>query len=376
MRVSNGLLVLPLSLGGGDNLQQFVPTTAQVMLASIGTAAAPDTTTNPTVKVNRTISLLVGQVTGDGAEQAAAFSALASGTATNQVQPVGVRGGADNAGSSDATGVYGEGRSTGTGKGIGGFFNGQALSPTCQPSNGAQVNVKNNTGADWNVNAAGFSGGGIWLTTNGSNLGGAAIEIGNGFGQQFDVGLHANSTISGGFTGGVKSAFVRDDSTAATSILINGTHAAAAIAVAAGAGPTLLGGTAAQQSNSLLEVQAPNANRPFLAWFGSTAFTNAYQVGIGNPSGTGSLFVSGGSGQVLTGSAAGDVGLTTRTAGKRVLLGGSGIVVSVTQGNALGFFGAAEQTKQTVTGSKGGNAALASLMTALAAYGIVTDTTT
>ena len=32
--------------------------------------------------------------------------------------------------------------------------------------------------------------------------------------------------------------------------------------------------------------------------------------------------------------------------------------------------------KQTVTGSKGGNAALASLMTALAAYGLVTDTTT
>ena len=41
----------------------------------------------------------------------------------------------------------------------------------------------------------------------------------------------------------------------------------------------------------------------------------------------------------------------------------------------LGFFGTTPTTKQTVTGSKGGNAALASLMTALVAYGIVIDTT-
>jgi hypothetical protein len=41
----------------------------------------------------------------------------------------------------------------------------------------------------------------------------------------------------------------------------------------------------------------------------------------------------------------------------------------------IGFYGAAAQAKQTVTGSRGGNAALASLLTALAALGLITDST-
>jgi hypothetical protein len=49
--------------------------------------------------------------------------------------------------------------------------------------------------------------------------------------------------------------------------------------------------------------------------------------------------------------------------------------VSLTQG--VGFFGTAPPAaKPTVSGAKGSNAALASLLTALAAYGLVTDTTT
>lgn len=42
----------------------------------------------------------------------------------------------------------------------------------------------------------------------------------------------------------------------------------------------------------------------------------------------------------------------------------------------LAFYGGTPQTKITVTGSKGANAALASLMTALSSLGLVTDTTT
>lgn len=45
-------------------------------------------------------------------------------------------------------------------------------------------------------------------------------------------------------------------------------------------------------------------------------------------------------------------------------------------GDKIGFFGAAPLSKPTVTGSKGGNAALASLLTALAAYGLITDSST
>jgi hypothetical protein len=45
-------------------------------------------------------------------------------------------------------------------------------------------------------------------------------------------------------------------------------------------------------------------------------------------------------------------------------------------GTKLSFYGGSTITKPTVTGSKGANAALTSLMTALAALGLVTDTTT
>lgn len=42
-------------------------------------------------------------------------------------------------------------------------------------------------------------------------------------------------------------------------------------------------------------------------------------------------------------------------------------------GAALGFFGTTATSKKTVSGSRGGNAALASLITALASYGLITD---
>lgn len=45
-------------------------------------------------------------------------------------------------------------------------------------------------------------------------------------------------------------------------------------------------------------------------------------------------------------------------------------------GASLSFFAAAGSAKQTVSGSRGGNAALASLLSALSAYGLITDSTT
>jgi hypothetical protein len=42
-------------------------------------------------------------------------------------------------------------------------------------------------------------------------------------------------------------------------------------------------------------------------------------------------------------------------------------------GQKVGFYGATPTTKPTVTGSRGGNAALASLLTALAAQGLIVD---
>lgn len=71
--------------------------------------------------------------------------------------------------------------------------------------------------------------------------------------------------------------------------------------------------------------------------------------------------------------------LTTQGAGTIGAVGiggGAGVVVLAgTSGGAraLAFFGGAVAVKQTVTGSRGGNAALASLLSALAAHSLITD---
>jgi hypothetical protein len=57
---------------------------------------------------------------------------------------------------------------------------------------------------------------------------------------------------------------------------------------------------------------------------------------------------------------------------------GTGVAAVVNLGRTgqrLGFNGATAVTRPTATGSRGGNAALASLLTALASYGLVTDST-
>ena len=45
------------------------------------------------------------------------------------------------------------------------------------------------------------------------------------------------------------------------------------------------------------------------------------------------------------------------------------------QGGKIGFFGTAKAARQTVSGSRGGNEALRNLLTALAAYGLIVDST-
>ena len=49
---------------------------------------------------------------------------------------------------------------------------------------------------------------------------------------------------------------------------------------------------------------------------------------------------------------------------------------ATSDGGLLGFFGSSGDSKNTVTGSRGGNAALASLLTALEDYGLIVDSTT
>ena len=56
--------------------------------------------------------------------------------------------------------------------------------------------------------------------------------------------------------------------------------------------------------------------------------------------------------------------------------GGGIYIIDATGDGKLAFFGGTPQAKPTVTGSKGGNAALASLLTQLANLGLITDSTT
>lgn len=71
------------------------------------------------------------------------------------------------------------------------------------------------------------------------------------------------------------------------------------------------------------------------------------------------------SGNVELGTAGAVNGTTVSITGTTVVLGGAG--------TSLAFYGAAGTAKPTVTGSRGSNAALASLLTALSNLGLVTD---
>jgi len=65
------------------------------------------------------------------------------------------------------------------------------------------------------------------------------------------------------------------------------------------------------------------------------------------------------------------IGIGTATPAAKLDVNGSArIAVDV------GFYGTTPQAKQTVTGSRGGNAALTSLLTALATIGLITNNTT
>lgn len=68
--------------------------------------------------------------------------------------------------------------------------------------------------------------------------------------------------------------------------------------------------------------------------------------------------------------------IVTATAGKRLYVGDTGAVT--VQGDSAGeiaFYGATPQAKATISGSRGGNAALASLLTALTTMGLINNGT-
>lgn len=358
--------------GSGDNLNYQATTTSGFRIRLLtGSAGAPDATLDTPLKLNRTISMTAASITADGAEQVTGMESIITGTAANQVQTIGVMGAATNQGttlhspiSPDATGGYFVGGTTGTGavgNGIGIFANGQALSAASLAS-GAQINVSNSTGSNNTVNATGFSTTvGVWLTTNGTNTAGAGIQLGNGFGRQFDVGLHFNGQVNGGLTGPTATNDIRSDSHAATAILLNGTYGTAAIAVAATAGAVLIGGTTVTSSPALLEVQGGAANANPLLFVGSTTNHFSYRIKVGNTTGSVGLFVTAGAGQVLTGTADGDTGLVVPSGTFHI--GGTTSTIKVNSSNQLGFYNVTAIAQPSAAGSATGYTAGATAAT-------------
>jgi hypothetical protein len=110
---------------------------------------------------------------------------------------------------------------------------------------------------------------------------------------------------------------------------------------------------------------------------GATLFSGASKFNYTSVTDTG-FFVSAGEAGG-TGTFAADAGMEffLSSSGSMDFFGsGNNITMSITADDKLGFFNAAPIVKPTVSGSKGANAALTSLITALKNLGLITDTTT
>ena len=370
--------------GGGDAQQLYAATAGQQFDIRVGSDASPDTDPNPVLKVTRTFDFDAADVTGDGVENATSIVGLSVAGPSSQIQSLGVAGLAKTTSTdatafeNNATGIYGAGwvQGSGSGVGIGGYMHGRTDSAAGKAV-GLEVNVYNGSGGDHFADPDDFQPStGLWINANGPDLVSAAITVGNGFGQQFDTGLLFNRQENNSLTGGVAFYSFRDESHAAVSIGIRGTHATAAIDIEPAAGkvsigPVVPGGYGA---NTKLEVSCGGyAGADPTVWIYGEDADAIPRLHIASQAGTVEFATAATAGDLLTSTAAGDSAIRPTTSGKAVHLGGTTKVVSVSQGNGLGFHAATPVAKQTVTGSRGSNAALASLLTALATYGLITD---
>jgi hypothetical protein len=188
---------------------------------------------------------------------------------------------------------------------------------------------------------------GIWLNAQSTGAAdtAAGIQFGHGFERQFDVGIGFNSLS-------IKSAAFRDDSNALRSILVKGAHEKAAIAVAAAAGPVVLGGEEINFAGSqLFEVQfGAEALDPGVV-FGTGQGKSVSIMPIRNSTGNVKIFASNAGNAFLTGTAQGDTGINF-TAGKVFHIGAQG-KTSLFRVNETGvaFNGAAPVAKAGAIGS-------------------------
>lgn len=160
----------------------------------------------------------------------------------------------------------------------------------------------------------------------------------------------------------------------------------------------LIVGPSVASYNGLIRIDASAGAAPKISAVGSAADvgmlhqtkgTGSYQFLGGD--GVNRLFITGTTGasyiKITNGSAGATISVAGTDTNSDVVVGGKGSGgVNLLDGAAasklrvnttgLGVFGTTPVAKQTVTGSRGANAALASLLTALSTYGLLTDSST
>lgn len=319
----------------------------------------------------------MGPVGTDGPDGATALRIGVKGLASNEVQITALSLRAWQTSTfgevgNDATPLFAAARvsGSGTGRAIAAYFEAVRETATSRGQQGIEIRVRNESGEADSYTAAGSASKsmGIWINAQGATKSAAAFQIGHNFSQQFDVGYAANE-------GSLASAFMRDDSSALRSVFIRGSHEKGAVVVNKGAGQVIIGREEPQQATPLLEVFGETGLDPIVSFGSNTGASHRAQL-IRNSTGNLGAFASNVSNGFLTGTAQGDTGLTF-TAGKIFHIGAATKTSQFRMSETgIGFFSTAPIAKPTVTGAKGGNAALESLVTQLANLGLITNSTT
>jgi hypothetical protein len=246
----------PRVFGGGDDVYANYAGVGFALDYRVGTAGAPNATLQPLAKLSRTISVTQADLEAatasgaDGGELLAALSISAAGTATCEVQSVAIHAYAKTASTAtggdgfgnDALAMYSVAQAVGSASGfaIGAFSLSRRDNDVATMTGHEVYNANYGTvNAPYNPNGAGHSG--IQLAVLGNADSGAAIVVRNPFGRQWETGLAFTGESVGGKTGGVRVASIWDSNSALTSLLIQGTHSTAAIAIADGSGRVGIG---------------------------------------------------------------------------------------------------------------------------------------
>lgn len=325
---------------------------------------------------------LVGSA-GVGTDKAGGSITAIAGTSTGTADPGSLAFVAANAtGSNNDGGVAGFGAGNGEGTGTGG---GATLFAGDGGSSGGIGGPALVRGGD--AGAAGVAGGEARVRggagTSTTSPGGAAILQGGAAGS---TGSGGDASVLGGTptdgNGGAVSLLGADGVSGATNR--NGGQATvgagdAALAGTGGSAFVTAGSGGATGTAGVAHLQGGAG--------GSTSGTGGNAMVEGGAAAThgdgGSVLINGGAAASTGGAKTG--GSITLTPGALAGGGADGTVKLKTAGGTtrievdstgLGFFATAPVAKPTITGSRGGNAALASLLTGLANLGLITDSTT